>query len=279
MKSLLKRISFIKWILELKNELSLIRFQVTTQTKIQQEIYKQLFIQYKTSNEKIFPYSFEFQTFSQNGEDGIICEILRRLKIQKGEFLEIGVGDGSENNTRLLLDLGWNGKWVEGDSNSYKRILKNFSSYLESNKLDIFNLMVDKDNINETVKKLNVSKDIDVLSIDVDLTTHLVWNSLNFLKPKIVVLEYNGFVPPQVNWQANTNDCKVWDGTINMGASLHVIKSISSRKGYTFVGCDLTGTNAFFILDEYKYLFEEDCDFFVGERAKPFLVNDAGHNK
>ena len=35
------------------------------------------------------------QTFSQNGEDGIISEILKRLNINTGNFVEIGVGDGT----------------------------------------------------------------------------------------------------------------------------------------------------------------------------------------
>ena len=39
----------------------------------------------------------------------------KRLKnLNSGSFLELGVGDGTENNTLILLSLGWNGFWVGG---------------------------------------------------------------------------------------------------------------------------------------------------------------------
>ena len=65
---------------------------------------------------------YEHQTFSQNGEDGIINEIFNRLGITTGEFIEIGTGDGSENNTRLLLELGWKGVWIDGSTKNLNTI-------------------------------------------------------------------------------------------------------------------------------------------------------------
>jgi len=44
-----------------------------------------------------------FQVTSQNGEDGIIHEIFRRIGSTDRVFAEIGVGDGNENNTAFLL--------------------------------------------------------------------------------------------------------------------------------------------------------------------------------
>ena len=106
-----------------------------------------------------------------------------------------------ENNTRLLLELGWKGTWIDGDRNCYKLILKNFSSQLNSNQLHVNNSFVDNKNINKILKYLHISQDIDLLSIDLDLTTHLVWEELSYLKSKVVILEYNGFFPDEVNWK------------------------------------------------------------------------------
>ena len=59
--------------------------------------------------------SFGKKCFSQSDEDGITIEIFKRLKnLNSGSFLELGVGDGTENNTLILLSLGWNGFWVGG---------------------------------------------------------------------------------------------------------------------------------------------------------------------
>ena len=53
--------------------------------------------------------------FSQNDEDGILLEILRRLEISgPSVFLEFGVDDGTECNTIILLAFGWRGVWVSG---------------------------------------------------------------------------------------------------------------------------------------------------------------------
>src|SRR4051794_18750785 len=41
--------------------------------------------------------------FSQNDEDGILLEILRRIGLEKGVAAELGIGNGLENNTLILL--------------------------------------------------------------------------------------------------------------------------------------------------------------------------------
>ena len=46
----------------------------------------------------------DYKVFSQNGEDGILDYLLFQLKINKPKFLEIGVGDYSESNTRFIFD-------------------------------------------------------------------------------------------------------------------------------------------------------------------------------
>src|SRR5579862_9054494 len=48
---------------------------------------------------------FEAQVYSQHGEDGIISEILARIGHTNRTFVEIGAGDGTENNTRYRLNL------------------------------------------------------------------------------------------------------------------------------------------------------------------------------
>ena len=67
----------------------------------------------------------EFEVFSQFGEDGII-NFLVKTKIKDDEkfFVEIGVGDYSEYNTKfLLMNDFWTGVVIEGNKvrKSYKR--------------------------------------------------------------------------------------------------------------------------------------------------------------
>lgn len=57
----------------------------------------------------------EFRVFSQNGEDGVIQFLLSRVNVGNKRFVEFGVGDYSEANTRFLaLHNHWPGLVIEG---------------------------------------------------------------------------------------------------------------------------------------------------------------------
>ncbi|MGH3600906.1 MAG: hypothetical protein ACRDQH_11635, partial [Pseudonocardiaceae bacterium] len=60
--------------------------------------------------------AFELQVFSQNGEDGVLAEILRRIGVTQRWFVEFGVESGREGVCVALADvLGWNGMMMEAD--------------------------------------------------------------------------------------------------------------------------------------------------------------------
>src|SRR5215211_3677985 len=53
---------------------------------------------------------YEYRVFSQWGEDGIIQHLLRNIHIDRKVFVEFGVGDYTESNTRfLLVKNNWTG--------------------------------------------------------------------------------------------------------------------------------------------------------------------------
>jgi hypothetical protein len=276
-KKLLKSLSPVKWILNFRREFVLIRFETIRQTRIQQAILKELLIQNYSKENPLLKY--EHQTFSQNGEDGIINEIFNRLGITKGEFIEIGTGDGSENNTRLLLELGWKGTWIDGNPNCLKSIKNNLGHFISSKKLNAQLNLVDSDNINSILKDNNISPDVDLLSLDLDLTTHIVWEALNYIKPKVLVIEYNGFFPKNTLWQANIKGNESWDGSIKMGASLSSIIKISEQKNYKFIGTELSGTNAFFVHKSFQHYFTDLIDIDNYQPARPYIVNEPDHRR
>jgi len=276
MKNIFKSLNILKIILNLRREVSQLRFEALKQTRIQQAILKELLIQNYSKDNQLLKY--EHQTFSQNGEDGIINEIFNRLDITTGEFIEIGTGDGSENNTRLLLELGWKGVWIDGSTKNLNTINSNFQNFIKNDKLLAYANFVNENNINSILQKYDISKDVDLLSLDLDLTTHLVWESINYITPKVLVIEYNGFFPKNSLWEAVVEDNEVWDGSINMGASLTTIIKISESKGYKHIGCDITGTNAFFVLEELVSKYFSDFSFNPSQQpARPYIVNGPAH--
>ena len=65
----------------------------------------------------------EFRVFSQNGEDGVIQFLLSRVDVGNQRFVEFGVGDYSEANTRFLaLHDRWSGLVIEGNSGDVTRL-------------------------------------------------------------------------------------------------------------------------------------------------------------
>ena len=279
MKNFIKKIPGIRWFLDIRRELALIRFQLTKQTRIQQHIFREQLISRKTESGSGFPAAHEQQTFSQNGEDGILLEIFSRLGISKGTFLEIGTGDGNENNTRLLLELGWSGIWIEGDETSCQTARNNFAEFIDSGSLRIINAYVTPDDIDDLLNREGVPKEVDLLSLDIDMDTHHVWENMNSLEAKIAVVEYNGFFPSPAKWKSKYVPGGKWDGTYKVGATLGVLTEIATTKRLRHLGCELTGTNAFFgsieIAEEHFPETIQEKDLF--EPARHFLLNDPEH--
>ena len=223
----------------------------------------------------------EFQVCSQNGEDGILAEIFRRIGTKDRTFLEIGVGNGRENNTAYLLAKGWSGCWVEGDRQFSGEIRNHFRSRISEGSLKLIELFVSAENISPTLKSHGVPEELDLLSIDVDQNTYWIWSALSHLRARVVVVEYNATLPPSFDWKVEYDPRACWDGTFRYGASLKAYETLGHRLGYHLVGCDLHGINAFFVrqdLCEGKFCEPYDSLNHY-EPPRYWLIRVSGHPK
>ena len=185
------------------------------------------------------------QVNSQNGEDGMIHEIFRRIGTAGRIFVEIGLGNGSENNTAFLLAQGWTGFWIDAED-AFLKLIKSRAD-LQGAFLKTAVSFVSKENVADLMKDLGVPTDFDLLSVDVDQNTYYVWEGLGAYRPRVAVIEYNSSIPGDVDWKVHYDPARTWDGTSNYGASLKALELLGRRLGYSLVGCDMTGTNAFFV--------------------------------
>lgn len=191
------------------------------------------------------------QYWSQNLEDGMIAEIFRRIGVTSKTFLEIGVGDGSENNTTALLAAGWSGWWIEGDGKSCQSIARRLREMPSlASRLKLRQAFVQPDSIGELLVELGVPAVVDLLSLDIDLNTYHLWAALGSLRPRVLVVEYNAGIPPDLAWIHPFERDAVWDLTQDQGASLKAYELLGRKRGYSLVGCDFTGLNAFFVRDD-----------------------------
>jgi hypothetical protein len=191
------------------------------------------------------------QHFSQNYEDGMIAEIFRRIGVKHRTFLEIGVGDGAENNTTCLLLKGWQGWWIDGGAAEVASIQRRLLTMPETAlRLTVRQALVSPGNARELLAQLRVPNEVDIFSLDIDQDTFHIWAALDDFRPRIVVVEYNSAIPPDTTWihPYETGNC--WNYTQAFGASLKAFETLGRGYGYSLVGCDLTGINAFFVRDD-----------------------------
>lgn len=206
---------------------------------------------------------WEHQVFSQNGEDGIIAEIIRRIGPKSRRFVEVGTGDGLENNTVNLLSQGWQGAWIDGDQAATEQILARLARPLAKGDLKLKNAFVTAENINKLFEELGVPPTFDLLSLDIDRNTFHVWKALQNYKPRVVIVEYNSTFPPDVEWAVEYDAARTWDYSAHFGASLKAFERLGETLGYALVGCDFSGTNAFFVAKSEK--LELFADAFTAE--------------
>lgn len=179
---------------------------------------------------------FEKKICSQNGEDGIINAIFRKIGTTNRFYVEFGVENGAECNTRYLKEAkNWEGLMMDGRENPGTLIKQEF---------------ITAENIQALFRKYTVPDRFDLLSIDLDLNDYWVWKAIVDYRPRVVIIEYNSTVPLNQSKVVAYEAKAMWDGSNYFGASLGALIKLGKEKGYTLVGCENRGINAFFVLDE-----------------------------
>lgn len=209
------------------------------------------------------PSNFGFKVYSQCDEDGILQNIISRASLNPDlwTFLEIGAGDGIENNTALLVNnLGWRGVWVD-PSDKLKRFADALGpqSYLKiiSDKLSPNS---DFSQVNVELNSVGVKKEenvycLGVLSIDIDsYDLDLLEIVLSHTDPEILVLEYNAAFPPPIQTRVKFGDVETWEGDNFYGASLSAQEFVLRGK-YILVGTSLSGVNSFWVRSNHSRSF------------------------
>jgi hypothetical protein len=190
---------------------------------------------------------FGFKVYSQNEEDGIIEEIFKRIGTLNQTFVEFGVQNGLENNTLYLLQKGWQGVWLEGDKEYFKQINKTFASYIKKASLKVQDTFVTRENIDSVLSTFSFPRELDLLCIDIDGNDYYVWDAIECVSPRLLVIEYNAKFPPPTQWVMDYNPHHIWDVSDYCGASLSSLTELAEKKGYSLVCCNIVGVNAFFV--------------------------------
>jgi hypothetical protein len=244
--------------LDFLRELTRLPRLIETQTLLQGRMLSE----HVKSKESISSLSeVEFRVFSQFGDDGILQWLTYHLDIPNRTFIEFGVGDYHESNTRfLLMNDNWAGFVMDGSESNVSRIIR--SDYYWKYSLIAKSVFVDRDNINKILAECPFDREIGILHIDLDGVDYWIWNEINGLRPVIVILEYNSVFGKEraitVPYDPNFSRTKAHFSNLYWGASLPALQDLSARKGYAFIGSNSAGNNAYFVrVDKLNESVEE----------------------
>ncbi|HZO37444.1 MAG TPA: hypothetical protein VFB41_11295 [Solirubrobacteraceae bacterium] len=162
--------------------------------------------------------------YSQNGEDGVLAEIFRRLGREPQWVVEFGAWDGRHmSNSWRLLEAGANGVLIEADPVKYEELVSNVAGLDgDVTPLNAFVTPGPDSNLAELLGSTSIPKDFDLLSLDTDGPDVPIWQALAGFEPKVVCVETNGIVPPE--------ELISVDGSSLVGAC-----RVGTEKGYRLV--------------------------------------------
>jgi len=201
---------------------------------------------------------YEFQAFSQVGDDGIIEEIFKRIGTTNQYFVEFGVEDGTETNSTYLLFKGWKGLWMDGSEKNIASIHRSCSKAIQRGDLKAIQAFITAENIETLFDKASVPSEPDLLVIDIDRNDYHVWKAIQKYRPRVVIVEYNAIFRPGCEYVIDYDAAAMWDGSGNTGASLESFCKLGAEKGYKLVACCFAGVNAYFVREDVM------GDHFVG---------------
>ncbi|MHC4976579.1 MAG: hypothetical protein ACYTF7_08230, partial [Planctomycetota bacterium] len=144
---------------------------------------------------------FRHDVHSQFGEDGIIEEVLNRLRIESGWFVEFGAWDGKYlSNSRLLFERGWHGVFIEGDPRKHADLCREYEGHDRIVPLNAWVGFDGDSRLDALLASTPTPHEFELLSIDIDSDDYHVWRALRDYTPKIVVIETNYSFPYNVDF-------------------------------------------------------------------------------
>lgn len=220
---------------------------------------KNLLLHYQNlKNQKLPLPNFEdtgFRVYSQNEEDGLLLYIFSLIGTTNKVCFDLacGIPKGS-NSANLICNLGWSGLLIDGDDDKVQ-ITK---AFYESNRdtincpPQVMSKFITTENINNVLLENGVSGEIDLFSLDMDGIDYWIWESVDVINPRVVMVEYQYRLGEEdaltVPYKTDFNRFDICPNYY--GASLQAFIKLANKKGYRLVGCNRYGYNAFFVRND-----------------------------
>ena len=208
-----------------------------------------------------------------------IESILNRLPDRNRWCVEFGAWDGLVGTTsrQLILDRDYAAVLIEGSCERFADLQKNYADNPRIFPRNQYVGFTAADGLDAILAGTPAPVDFDFLTVDIDGNDYHVWQAVVKYRPKVVMIEFNPTIPPEVSFVQPA------DPAVNQGNSLAALVELGKAKGYELIA--VLGVNAFFVTAELYPRFgltdnrvatlwtERDCVtyFFTGYDGRVFL--------
>ncbi|CAM8649489.1 hypothetical protein MCEMSEM47_01476 [Burkholderiales bacterium] len=195
----------------------------------------------------------EFRVSSQWGEDGILEWLVHHLGDIPESFVEFGVQNYRESNTRFLLQhRNWRGLVIDGSETYVDQIRRDRISWRHD--LTAIASFITRDNINSLIAGAGFEGELGILSVDIDGVDYWVWEAIKCVNPQVLIVEYNSafgdLLPLTVPYTPDFVRGRAHYSNLYYGVSIQAARFLAEKRGYSFVGTNRAGNNAFFVRND-----------------------------
>ena len=110
------------------------------------------------------------------------------------------------------------------------------------------------ENIDELITREEFGGPLGILSIDIDGNDYWVWKAIKSVNPAIVICEYNPILGDthaiSVPYDPKFRRFDAHFSGLFFGCSIEALRLLAKQRGYTFVGSNSNGINAFFVRND-----------------------------
>lgn len=194
-----------------------------------------------------------FRVCSEHDEDGILLFLLAVTGTASRRFVDIGCGNGvhGSNCANLAFNLGFGGVLVDADARLVEIGAAIYGRHPDTRRAPpcFVQSFVTRDTINPLLIDSGTVGEVDVLSIDIDGNEYWIWDALDAVDPRIVVVEIHdeyglddilGPYDENLRWQEARDD-------VPFGASATAMTRLATSRGYRLVGGNRAGFNAIYL--------------------------------
>jgi len=253
MPNLLKSIAklYFNKAIKLFSDQSVLQMKNSPQVKINQTM---LFNFYRYSMNQGFRFHLSdtgFRIFSQFEEDGILLYIFSVIGMKHKTFIDIGSGDGINSNcANFAVNFGWRGLFIDGNPSNIEKGKIYYASNPDSASYPptFVQAFIQRENINELIRDNEFTGEVDLMSIDIDGNDYWIWDALNVVEPRVVIVEthiefgMNSIVVPydkDYSYPGRHPDYH--------GASPVAMEKLARKKGYRLIGANNYGFNTIYV--------------------------------